>query len=269
MEKEVKFENQNIKIVFFDIDWTLYDHKNNCFNEKSIDAIKNMQNKGIKIILCTARPYHSMLHLGTLDLIKPDGYIVSNGGATFLYDELLDTLYFKDDDIELIYNLAKKYHLAMEMVGPKERFLVTPKTKEVDELFSVYKEVIPTFRPYFKGQKVVAALLFAKNEYDEVFLSSLPDNIYYKRYAEAGVDIIPEVRLKSKGVNIILNKLNIKKENALAFGDDVQDISMFSSVGYSICLNNGNNLAKESATYICDDIYNDGVYKALKTLKLI
>lgn len=269
MQKEVKEISNDIKIVFFDVDWTLYDHKNDCFNKKSIMAIKAMQKRGIKIVLCTARPYHSLYHLGTFDVIKPDAYIVSNGGVSVADDKLIQATYFKNNDIKKIISLAKKLNLAMEVVGPVDRFLVTPKTSEVDYLFSSYREIVAPYKPFEDGQKVVAALLFAKEKYDEYFISNLPSGVIYKRYADAGVDIVPEIREKSQGVKIILKYFNLKKENALAFGDDIQDISMFKSVGVSICLNNGNPKAKEAADFICDEIYSDGVFKALQTIGLI
>ena len=55
----------------------------------------------------------------------------------------------------------------------------------------------------------------------------------------------------------------------MAFGDDVNDIPMFNSVKYSVCLGNGKEEAKKHAFYVTDTIENDGLYKALKHFELV
>ena len=75
--------------------------------------------------------------------------------------------------------------------------------------------------------------------------------------------------LKSKGIKAILAKLNISPDEAMAFGDDTNDIPMFKLVKHSVCLGNGNPEAKKHASFVTDTIENDGMYKALKKYNLI
>ena len=72
------------KIVFFDIDWTLYDHKNHCWPASTLSAIKELKAEGIKAVLCTARPFHSLNQFGVNNLgIDWDGYVSSAGGVAY------------------------------------------------------------------------------------------------------------------------------------------------------------------------------------------
>lgn len=259
--------NEKIKIIFFDIDWTLYDHKNQCFNMPSIELINSLQKRGIKIFLCTARPYHSALHLGTFELLKPDGYIVSNGGAVVVENnKVIKSSFFKKEDMDKIYQLTVDRNLAIECVDVFDRYLLTEKTKEIDILFSSFKEIIPPFRKY-DGFPALAALLFAGEEHDEYFINNLPKNIVYKRFADYGVDIVPEEREKGNAIKCVLDYYNIPKECSMAFGDDFQDISMFNNVGISICLGNGKEEVKKHATFVTEEIWNDGVKLALEKFK--
>lgn len=257
-----------IKIAFVDIDWTLYDHKNGHFNEKGIMAMKMMQEKGIKVFLCTARPYHSLVQLGTLDQFQPDGYIVSNGGAIFIGEKLIKETSFNKDDLKKTIDLVKEFGWTMECVTPLDRFLIAPKTKEVDLLFSTYKEVVPPVKDY-EGETIIACLLFADDKKDELFVKSLPKSVVFSRFDQYGVDLIPEKRLKGNAVSFVLSHLHIDKENALALGDDLGDISMFEQVGTSIALGNGKPELKAVATHVSEEIWNDGVYKTLKELRII
>ena len=54
-----------------------------------------------------------------------------------------------------------------------------------------------------------------------------------------------------------------------AIGDGDNDVEMFKVVKTSIAMGNGSTKAKESATFITDDISNDGLYKAFKKINLI
>ena len=55
----------------------------------------------------------------------------------------------------------------------------------------------------------------------------------------------------------------------MAFGDDLNDLSMFKLVNYSVCMGNGNEKAKKEAFYVTDNIENGGIYKALKHFNII
>ena len=46
----------NVKAVFLDIDGTWYDHKTNQIFKENIEAVKKLQEKGIKVALCSGRP---------------------------------------------------------------------------------------------------------------------------------------------------------------------------------------------------------------------
>ena len=72
----------NIDIIFVDIDWTILDHSLSpkVFDLESIDALKKAQAQGVKVFLCSARPYHSVSQIGLYDIFTPDGSILCNGG---------------------------------------------------------------------------------------------------------------------------------------------------------------------------------------------
>ena len=52
-----------IKAVFFDIDWTLYDHEAKRFVPTAIEGIKKLKEKGIKVFICSARNTESIFSL--------------------------------------------------------------------------------------------------------------------------------------------------------------------------------------------------------------
>ena len=55
----------------------------------------------------------------------------------------------------------------------------------------------------------------------------------------------------------------------IAFGDNGNDIPMFLKAGLSICMGNGSDEVKRIADYVTDNIWDDGLYNALKYYKFI
>ncbi len=65
-------QNPIVKAVFFDIDGTLISFKTHEVPESTVEAIKELQSKGIKTILSTGRSINSIDHVKFLDF---DGFI--------------------------------------------------------------------------------------------------------------------------------------------------------------------------------------------------
>ena len=74
---------------------------------------------------------------------------------------------------------------------------------------------------------------------------------------------------KASAIETLLNYLNIKKEDTIAFGDAKIDIPMLEYCNIGVAMGNGGNEIKEMADFITDDVDNDGLYKAFEKLGLI
>ena len=64
---------------------------------------------------------------------------------------------------------------------------------------------------------------------------------------------------KGNAVKKLLGILNIKKEETIAIGDDMNDLSMFEQVGYKVAVDNAINIVKENADEIILSNDEDGV----------
>jgi hydroxymethylpyrimidine pyrophosphatase-like HAD family hydrolase len=74
---------------------------------------------------------------------------------------------------------------------------------------------------------------------------------------------------KSKGIEAFLNYAGIDKNDTIAFGDGYNDITMMSAVGCGIAMGNAVDAVKEAADYVTSDVFEDGIYHALKHFELI
>ena len=252
----------NYKIAFIDIDWTILDHHLHDWDYESLDALKHFQDQGLLVYLCTARPYDSIVHTGLLNIFKPDGIICTNGGVTFVGDELLFSNIIPEDIVKTIEKISNKHHLVLELSTDKERYFTNKANVYVHNYFSVYAEVIPEIRKY-QNKGVSAILLFAPEKYDEILKKEFPKEMNFLRFDTHGVDVGYFKNTKGGAIKKVLEHLDIKKEKAIGAGDSFDDISMFKEVGLSICMGNGTEDAKKEADVVADTIANHGLAKIL------
>lgn len=259
--------NSPIKIIFADIDWTLFDHSfsPSRFDKVSLRYLKKVQKKGVLVFFCTARPYHSVKRIHILDLFKPDGMILANGGLIIYKDEIIYRPLMDQKHFEDLCDLANKHEVNVEGIRPYDCFIINNNTKHVVELFETYPEDIPPIEDYH-NQEVIGATLFAPKKLDEIIRPLMPKDFYYFRYHDYGVDIASIPHVKGESVKFVLAYLKISKENAAAIGDDLQDISMFSEVKYGIAMGNGKEEVKKEASHIAESVTHHGVKKILKKL---
>ena len=262
--------NQDIKVVFFDIDWTLYDHgKHKGFTKSAVESIEKLKRRGIKVILCTARAYASMMDIHTLDVLNVDGVITHNGGFIFIDGNKVRTSELDHKFLLPFIKKANELGITLEIFTEFGAFMTNKANEYVDryhkfwdEKYNEVKEFDPTTDHCF------SALVYAPKEFDEkLFDGDFP--YAHVRFFETAVDVTIEPFYKGDGIKLVLDYLGLKKENAIAFGDSKDDVSMFEQVGISVAMGNGADCAKEAASYVTYKIHHNGVKHALKHFKLI
>lgn len=261
-------KNKDIKIIFVDIDWTILDHKNHRFDIKSIKALKRAQKRGVKVFICTARPFHSVSQTGLFNLIKPDGCVYANGAMVTIDNKVI---YKNIIPLDVLYGVAEttlKYNLTMECTLEDGRILIAPKDEYVDACFSVFYEEMPEVGDYH-DKEVVSILLFAPKHLEQQMKEEMPKGVEWARFHDSGVDVYYKKHTKADGVKVVLDHYGYLKENSMSFGDDYGDIPMFESTGISVCMNNGKDKAKEYSSFTTKNVWESGVKYALKLYKII
>lgn len=240
------------KIVFFDLDGTLLNSDKQVLDENK-NAIKNALNNGIEVCICTgrqkgaARYYQEMAGAGR--------YVISNNGA-----EIYDT-----KSNEQLFNcpLEKDFALKMYKFVLENKLLARVDTKYgryVNDMKYAILEDMPMEEDYEKFFYENDILQLNIGSKDSKIIDKVVDNLDRNVKVENRfiTSLIPEkfdmINLVNTSVskgNAILGLckyLKIQPEEAMAFGDDLNDISMMNSV-YGVAMGNGNdqlkNLAKE------------------------
>lgn len=254
-----------IKIIFVDIDWTLFDHSNrdHVFDYASIEKLKEVQARGVKIFICTARAYHTVKQIGILELLKPDGLILNNGGFILYNDEIIYESFIDQKKFEDFVEYVSTQGLVMEGVERFHPFLTGPITDLVKDVYYDFYEDTPPIESY-RNRKVISCMLFSRVENDEEIAKHLPEGFHMSRFHEKGCDIYEEERIKGFATRFVIDYLHLDKDSAMAIGDDYGDISMFDEVTHSVAMANGKPEVKNAAKYVTDEVWNHGVKNILE-----
>lgn len=62
---------------------------------------------------------------------------------------------------------------------------------------------------------------------------------------------------------------NVEKKDTIAIGDSNNDLPMLEFAGTSIAMKHSPKTVLDKSDYITDDVFDDGIYNAMKHFKLI
>lgn len=278
--------NMKPKLIFIDIDGTLFDHKKDDIPESAKEAILNAKSKGHKIFLSTGRPYAD-IDKEILDF-PLDGMIVSCGAVvyvenkpiyckTYPQDDLITLVQFMlDNDIGFSLDGIHKNYLSKEAFNCLSSLMF--KNNEDSELSRAMMAKNNCFP--FKEMKeadleeVVKISIFTKNkESCEKLFQKIPESLVGFMYKNNHLHLYNgEISIKgitkAIGLKKIATYLNKSIEDTIAIGDSLNDLDILQEAGLSICMGNGADPCKKIADFTTKDISDDGLAYALKHFNL-
>ena len=257
---------QTIKAVFFDVDGTLLSHTLNDVPKSAREALKKLQDNGIKIIVATGRHMIEYRKLPVAD-IPFDGYLTLNGNL--MLDEnkrMYAGTHIDYGEMEVLARIFEADKIPSVFIGENTRYInyindTVIRTQEET------KGTVPDVGEWY-GENIYQILAFIPNSYKEK-LNVFLDQCEVTSWNDNGLDIIPKGGGKAAGIQKYLDKYGVKQEETMAFGDAENDIEMLKFVGIGVAMGNASDSVKEIADYVTADIDEDGIEKALKHFGLI
>lgn len=246
------------KLFLFDVDGTL--SYNGIIPESAVLALDTLRQKGYKVMLATGRCLGQLKDV--LSIVKIDGAIICNGGYAFLDDvTIFESPVAKKLLIDL-FEICKNNDIGSAYLG-KDFFKTASKSENIRLLNEAFSIALPEFDDkLFKENNVYSLGIYTKNDISEIIKKY--DMLKFVNVAYGVYDVFNNNVNKASALKILKNNYEI-----YAFGDNDNDIEMLKAADFSFAMNNGSKNAKNSAKYIADDAFNDGIYKALKDIKII
>ncbi|MDG6895167.1 Cof-type HAD-IIB family hydrolase [Volucribacter amazonae] len=269
----IKHYRDQIKIVFFDIDDTLYLKHQDHLPDSIQPAIQQLKANGIIPAIATGRTYcafppvlQRLISEENIEaLVTMNGQYVSYQHKTVKKyplakaDLLRLTQFFQQQQIE--YAFITQQEILVSNINPPLENALNPITKN-------YR--LNEDPDYLLHNDIFQLLAFYPQQQDQLIADShILQNVKTVRWHEDSVDIFDAKGSKARGIRAMLEHLGLDMQQAMAFGDGLNDIEMLQEVGVGIAMGNAHEQLKQQADYVTDTVAEHGIANFLSKAGLI
>lgn len=267
-----------IKLVAIDLDGTLLNEEHKISPEVK-QAIQAARQAGVKIVICTGRPFPgATAFLKELDLSADDDYVITYNGG--LVQEVKSgkvvVRHMMDHDDYLTLQAAAQ-EAGSHFHAIHNEGIFTPNS-DISE-YSVreaYLIGLPLFyrKPEDMDPSVIynKMMMIDKEPVLEAAISRLPKFLWDKytilRSEPFFLEVLNKQASKGTAVKDLAELLNIPRESVMALGDGGNDVDMIEWAGIGVAMDNARDEVKAVADHITASNRENGVAQALETFVL-
>lgn len=272
------------RAIVMDIDGTLLNSKKQ-ISDLTREALIAAQNKGVQLILASGRPTAAMTHYAEiLEMNQNHGLLVSYNGSRVVDSETGETLYNQPicvKDGKAVLEHLKQFDVIV-MIEKNDYMMVNDVFH--NQISYLGKEMNIIEYEARGGQYKLCEIIdlsdFLDYEINKILIAGDPDYLqanykeimrpfdgklncmftapFYFEFTADGID-------KAKALDAVFGPLGINRDDAIAFGDGHNDMTMLQYCGTGIAMGN----AVEDLKAIADEIGlsndEDGIAKMLAT----
>lgn len=254
------------KVLFFDVDGTLYNSKKQ-LPPSAKEAVFKAKRNGYEIAIATGRAPFMIEHI--LKELEIDTFVTFNGQYVVYKNEVIFTDSIPKEELtEILEFGAMRNHPAV-FIDDKNMIATIEGDKKIEQSLMSLRYPYPMVNPHFyKENAVYQTLIFMEEDEEAIYHHTFP-NVKFVRWHPYSCDILPKAGSKARGIQKILEKMDVPIEHAIAFGDGLNDIEMLQAVGVGVAMGNAKDKVKEVADVVADHVDNDGLAKVMKKLEII
>ena len=255
------------KAIFFDVDGTLVSFKTHQISPSVRQALQALRERGIKLFLSTGR------HLAMLDPVRQvfdfDGYVTLSGQYCTAQGQVLRSTPMPPEAVEELVAAARTDAFSCIFLEGEEIYIncINEMTRQFIRDLSI---PMPLQRPadYARGREVYQAVTFLTREREHLLLDRAP-HLKTTRWHPNFLDVIPPSGGKDRGMDALLDYFRIPVEDAMAFGDGENDLSMLLHAGIGVAMGSAHEEMKRQVDWVTGTADEDGVVQALVHFGLI
>lgn len=260
-----------VEAVFFDIDGTLVSFDTHQVPESTVQALRLLRSKGIKVFVATGRP---RMLIDNLDGLEFDGFITLNGSYCFTVEgEEIFKRAIPKADIERLVAFLESYEVPFTFFDDEDHSFITRVNGAVREMVEMHGIALPPVLPAAEalGRNILQLNGYyteAEAEALQMAASVLP-GCDQTRWSPLFADIIARGNCKERGIDEVCRHYGIPLAHTMAFGDGGNDIGMLRHVATGVAMGNARDDVKQAADYVTDDVLSGGVWNALSRFGVV
>lgn len=260
-----------MKIIFFDIDGTLVSEKTHRMLESTKEAIKKARENGHLCIINTGRS--KRLVIGSVsEMAAFDGFVLGCGTMIIVKDQVLFHQSFSKALGERLLEAFERYRIDAVLEGEENIY-----QRPLEEMYhKPFHDYMASFDDFGVGSFSEGVDRFDKffsfidtEEKLEQFAKEFENELDFVDREHGFYEVLPKGFSKAKGMEILVDALELSMEDTVAIGDSNNDYEMFQAAAISIAMGNATEAIKDIADYVTTDVDEDGIYHALEWLGVL
>ena len=266
------------KLLVLDVDGTLLNDERE-ISKRTLAALLKVQQMGVRIVLASGRPTYGLMPLAkTLELGNYGGFVLSYNGCQIIKAQNGEILFERRINPEMLPYLEKK--------ARKNGFAI----------FTYHDDTLITDSPdneYIKNEALLNNLKIIREDEFSTAIDFAPCKcmlVSDKEKALIGLEQHWEKRLagtldafrsepyflelvpcgvnKANTLGALLEHLGVTREEVIAVGDGVCDVTMLQLAGMGVAMGHSQDSVKVCADYVTTSNEEDGVALAVEKLIL-
>lgn len=254
------------KILFFDVDGTLY-NLDKQIPQSSKEAIQQARENGYEIAIATGRGPFMIERL--LEELQIDTYVTFNGQYVVYKGEVIFTDGIPKEQLSEIIKFGNERNHPFVFLDDQKMIATEAGHEFIQESMNSLRYPYPVINSKFYEQNTVYQTLIFMEEKDDQLYKTMFPKVNFVRWHRYSCDLLPIEGSKARGIQMLLNKMDIPLSNTYAFGDGLNDIEMLQAVGTGVAMGNGHDKVKAIADVVAGHVNEDGLAKIMKELKII
>lgn len=266
----------SVKIILSDIDGTFLtdDKKVTALTAK---AAKSIVDKGLHLVLVSARmpeaiyPITDGIGLPRLPVISYSGGLVLTEREEILHNKKMSLDDTKNILVEIDkrwvgvcinYYSGRNWYVRAVEYNVQHEMNITQAKAEVADFYKLIEEnILPN--------KIMIICTPPTCKEMESTLSELFPRLNVVRSAPYLLEIMDKSVSKAVGIEILLKHYKISVDEAIAFGDNYNDLEMLEYIPRSVAMKNAPDKVKQIASEVTDSNEDSGIYTYLVKAKII
>ena len=261
-----------IKLVVTDIDDTLVNSRNE-ISKKNREVIEKCREQDIKVILASGRPDFGMMKIvEDLKLDSYDNYLLSYNGARIANLKTGEVVYEKflsPERIKFLIDIALENDC--DILTYQNGDVLTNRDNEYARvevgLVGAKLIIAENMKEHIKEGAAKVIILKHPDEAQAVkekLQNELGDEYEVATSKPFFIEVNDKGISKGDSLDALCKKLGLTKNNVMALGDGLNDLSMIEFAGMGVAVDNANPVLKEAADFISKSNDEDGFAYAIE-----
>lgn len=192
-----------------------------------------------------------------------NGSYVENAKGQVVYHQPMSS-----ELVKSVIDWTKEVGIEYGLLGSKKGTL-SDRTDRISQVIDLIYDGLETDPEFYKGNDIYQMLTFENDGQKVELPAQLQEDLRTVRWDAISSDIVLKDSSKAAGVAKIVEKLGLKPENVLVFGDELNDIELFEYAGIAIAMGHSHPELQKRADYITKKVEEDGIFDALEKLGMV